>query len=322
MKVSLKTKPVSTLLYNLKKGKISLEYPIQRQTGQWTRKIQSELIDSLFREFIVPPLCFNVEEISYDLDGVQRLSVINDYINNGFSLSKDLKPVVIDGTEYIIAGKKFKQLPEELQEMLKSAPIYVYEITNATEEEIYENYRRLNNGKPLNKAQKLTVCMDVETNAAIQKIMRHPFLKKTGMTAGDFKGDNTRSIACQILMLVGKYEFTDFRAPSIEKFAYSLNDNKEETLRLIDHVLAILDELDSKIEEKIPAMKKLSIPMVVIAMDHVMGDAEREKAYLEWLAEFFENYSSNEAFLKFCGKNTASNENVMGRLNYFLNAVD
>ena len=70
MKVSLKTKTVSNLLYNLKKGKISLEHPLQRKTGQWSRKAQSELIDSLLREYIVPPLCFHVEEVTYDIDGV------------------------------------------------------------------------------------------------------------------------------------------------------------------------------------------------------------------------------------------------------------
>lgn len=69
MKVSLKTKTVSNLLYNLKKGKITLEHPLQRQTGQWNRKAQSELIDSLLREYIVPPLCFHVEEVSTILTG-------------------------------------------------------------------------------------------------------------------------------------------------------------------------------------------------------------------------------------------------------------
>jgi len=89
MKVSLKTKTVSNLLYNLKKGKITLEHPLQRQTGQWNRKAQSELIDSLLREYIVPPLCFHVEEVSYDIDGVQRLSIIDNYMKNQFETDSD-----------------------------------------------------------------------------------------------------------------------------------------------------------------------------------------------------------------------------------------
>ena len=267
MKVSLKTKTVSNLLYNLKKGKISLEHPLQRQTGQWKRQAQSELIDSLLREYIVPPLCFHVDEVTYDIDGVQRLSIIDDYMKNRFALSKHLKPIIIDEQEYIIAGKKYEQLEEELKEQLKAAQIHVYEILDATMEDIYENFRRLNNGKPLNKAQKLAVCMDVEINEAIHKIMAHPFLKKTGMTAGDFKADNTRNIACQMLILLSGQEFTDFRSPSIAKYAYSLNENKEETLELIHRVVEVLDEMDNKIEEKIPSMKKLSIPMVVVAME-------------------------------------------------------
>lgn len=322
MKVSLKTKTVSNLLYNLKKGKISLEHPLQRQTGQWKRQAQSELIDSLLREYIVPPLCFHVDEVTYDIDGVQRLSIIDDYMKNRFALSKHLKPIIIDEQEYIIAGKKYEQLEEELKEQLKAAQIHVYEILDATMEDIYENFRRLNNGKPLNKAQKLAVCMDVEINEAIHKIMAHPFLKKTGMTAGDFKADNTRNIACQMLILLSGQEFTDFRSPSIAKYAYSLNENKEETLELIHRVVEVLDELDNKIEDKIPSMKKLSIPMVVVAMEKVMDNPEKETAYLEWLKDFFDTYDSQDEYLKFCKTSTASAENVMGRLDYFLKVVE
>lgn len=322
MKVSLKTKTVSNLLYNLKKGKITLEHPLQRQTGQWNRKAQSELIDSLLREYIVPPLCFHVEEVAYDIDGVQRLSIIDNYMKNQFALSKHLKPILIDGQEHTIAGKKYEQLDEELKELLKAAQIHVYEISDATMEDIYENFRRLNNGKPLNKAQKLAVCMDAEVNEAIHKIMSHPFLRKTGMTAGDFKADNTRNIACQMLILIGGEEVTDFRSPSIEKYVRSLNEKREETLLVVNRVLEVMDELDHKIEEKIPSMKKLSIPMVVAAMEKVMGNPEKENVYLEWLKEFFEDYDSKEDYLMYCKKNTASAENVMGRLNYFLKAVE
>lgn len=322
MKVSLKTKTVSNLLYNLKKGKITLEHPLQRQTGQWNRKAQSELIDSLLREYIVPPLCFHVEEVSYDIDGVQRLSIIDNYMKNQFALSKHLKPILIDGQEHIIAGKKYEQLDEEIKELLKAAQIHVYEISDATMEDIYENFRRLNNGKPLNKAQKLAVCMDEEVNEAIHKIMSHPFLRKTGMTAGDFKADNTRNIACQMMILLGGGVVTDFHASSIEKYVRSLNERKEESLSVVNRVLEVLDELDHKIEEKIPSMKKLSIPMVVAAMEKVMENPEKENAYLEWLKEFFENYGSKEYYLMYCKKSTASAENVMGRLNYFLKAVE
>lgn len=322
MKVSLKTKTVSNLLYNLKKGKITLEHPLQRQTGQWNRKAQSELIDSLLREYIVPPLCFHVEEVSYDIDGVQRLSIIDNYMKNQFALSKHLKPILIDGQEHIIAGKKYEQLDEEIKELLKAAQIHVYEISDATMEDIYENFRRLNNGKPLNKAQKLAVCMDEEVNEAIHKIMSHPFLRKTGMTAGDFKADNTRNIACQMMILLGGGVVTDFHDSSIEKYVRSLNERKEESLSVVNRVLEVLDELDHKIEEKIPSMKKLSIPMVVAAMEKVMENPEKENAYLEWLKEFFENYGSKEDYLMYCKKSTASAENVMGRLNYFLKAVE
>ena len=79
----------------------------------------------MLREYIVPPLCFHVEEVTYDIDGVQRLSIIDDYMKNQFALSKHLEPIIIDGQERIIAGKRYEQLDEELREQLKAAQIHM-----------------------------------------------------------------------------------------------------------------------------------------------------------------------------------------------------
>ena len=76
------------------------------------------------------------------------------------------------------------------------------------------------------------------------------------------------------------------------------------------HALKVLDKLDEKIAHKMDKMKKLSIPMVVVAMDIVYGDEEKENSYLLWLKDFFENYDEQEKYLEYCGRNTDKGENV------------
>lgn len=106
------------------------------------------------------------------------------------------------------------------------------------------------------------------------------------MTKGDIKADNTRSVAYQILMLISEYEFTGFDASNIEKFCGFLNADTERNMQMIDHVIDVLDVMNEKIEEKMKNLKKLAIPMAVAAMERVVGEEEKENAYISWLQSF------------------------------------
>ena len=52
------------------------------------------------------------------IDGVQRLSTCYSYINDGFSLSKNLEPVTIGENTYEIAGKKSSKLTDIVKQFL------------------------------------------------------------------------------------------------------------------------------------------------------------------------------------------------------------
>ena len=144
---------------------------------------------------------------------------------------------------------------------------------------------------------------------------------KTGITKGDIKSDNMRKVACQILMLISGYEYTAFDQKNIEKYVEVLNSDSKESIHLIGHALDVLDKLDEKVTDKIDKMKKLSIPMVVAAMDMVYGDEAKEDAYLLWVKEFFDNYDKQEKYLEYCGRSTDKGENVRGRWEIFSQAV-
>lgn len=328
MKSSCKTRTVTSLVRDMdsKRKKIDFNHPLQRKEGQWSRFVQSILIDSLLREYIVLPTVGEIIENGLSIiDGKQRLTTTKSYINNEFSLSKKLKPVIIDGKEYDIAGKKFDKLDEEVREALMSAEMQIYELREATPEDIREMFKRLNSGKPLNKAQMAAVYLNDEIGVGIRRIMEHPFWSKTGMTAGDIKADNTRNIACQILMLISNYGYTGFDSSNIERFCAFLNSDTETNIQMIEHVIDVLNVMDEKIEDKIKDLKKLAIPMAVVAMERVIGDEEKENAYIQWLQEFFQNFNGfkeSAEYKEAWTVRTDKLENVSKRLAFFLQAVE
>lgn len=328
MKSTCKSRTVTSLVRDMdpKRNKIDFNHPLQRKEGQWSRFVQSVLIDSLLREYIVLPVCCEVVETGLStIDGKQRLTTTKSFIDNEFSLSKKLKPVTIDGKEYEIAGKKFEKLDEDVKEALLSAEMQVYELRDATPEDIREMFKRLNSGKPLNKAQMAAVYLNDEMGSGIRRIMEHPFWSKTGMTKGDIKADNTRSVACQILMLISEYEFTGFDANNIEKFCGFLNADTERNMQMIDHVIDVLDVMNEKIEEKMKDLKKLAIPMAVAAMERVVGEEEKENAYISWLQNFVKNFNEfkeTDEYKEAWTVRTDKLENVNKRLSYFLQNVE
>ena len=152
MKTSSKNRPLSWICNQYKKGNISFKHKLQRPIGQWNTKMKSLLIHSLFIGIPVNPI-YVVEEdgVIYTLDGSQRTSTCIAYINNEFSLSKDTPSItlssMVDGekvfTTYEIAGKKFKNLDEEVQQTLKdSCSLEFCTISDYTEDEVKEMFRQ------------------------------------------------------------------------------------------------------------------------------------------------------------------------------------
>ena len=95
MKVSSSNKAVQTLANKIKRENIIFTHKLQRREGVWNKHSKSLLIDSLLRGYPVNPIYTVMDEKQAVIDGVQRLSTCYSYINNGFSLSKNLEPITI-----------------------------------------------------------------------------------------------------------------------------------------------------------------------------------------------------------------------------------
>ena len=134
------------------------------------------------------------------IDGVQRLSTIRDFIDSKFALSRNLKPVVINGEEKNIAGLRFKKMDENTQEALLNSELQVYEISEYTDEDVREMFRRQNGGTALKPSQKLTNSQSKELTHLLFELSSYPFIQKV-LTPTQIKKDVDRDICREVLML-------------------------------------------------------------------------------------------------------------------------
>lgn len=321
MNISSKNKPVQTIFNQIKRGNIVLTHKLQRREGAWNKQQKSLLIDSLLRGYAVNPTYTVIEDSKQSvIDGVQRFSTLVGFMNDEFSLSKNLQPIQIGDDSFEIAGKKYSKLDEPVKDELSSAQIQVYEITEYTDKDIREMFRRLNSGKPLNTVQKMTPDMSDELCAAVSNMIEHPFFEKV-LTGAQLKSSVDMAIALEVLMLSemsNEYDFGSFSRTDREKFIQYYNDKVNADKNAI--IIQSLNKLDEVFDEdvKIP---KTSISMIIYGMYRILKDKKSTEKYIAAVKDFLENYDNNEAYIKFTKEGTANAENVKGRLDYFRNMV-
>lgn len=321
MKVSSPNKPVQTITNKIKREQILFTHKLQRPEGVWNNNQKSLLIDSLLRGYLINPTYTVLENgKQYVIDGVQRLYSIYTFINDGYRLSKNLEPIVIDEETYEIAGKKFSKLDEKVRDELSAAQLQVCEISDYTDKDVREMFRRLNSGKPLNTTQKMTPDMSDELSDAVLSIVLHPFFQKA-LTPAQLKSSVDLSIAIEILMLSeisDKYDFGSFRKDDRQKFIQYYNERVD--LEKIELIKQGLDRLDESIPEDVK-INKTTISFICYGAYRIVKDNKSFEKFMESVNNFLENYDSNDEYKAFTQQGTSSSESVKGRLEYWRNII-
>lgn len=303
----------------IKKPKIYLKHKLQRPEGQWSKKMKSLLIDSLYRHYPVPQVYAEKQNNEwYVIDGVQRLSTIRDFLTDKFSLVKSLDPVMINNEEYNISGKKFSELPEDLKSELANTELIVCELTNCTEKDIREIFARQNSGVRLNA--KLMRVVDESDNfiSVINTLSDHPFTHKV-CTGAKLKNGTSRDIFVQTMMLLlskDGNDYTNFR--NIDNF---ILNHQEDGLELTDDIAKALDMLNDSFPEKKVKIPHTSLPMVLYAGVEVLNEKKDPVEFAKKVDEFIANYNSLTKYKESLASGTSSPESVTVRFNYWKNIV-
>lgn len=325
MKAASKERTLQWINDQYSRGVISFSHKLQRPIGQWNPKMKSLLIHSLLVGFPVNPI-YTVEEngVIYTLDGSQRTSTCIEYINNKFALSKDIPDVTITTVEngepvsknYSIAGLKFKKLDEEVQKLLLSCQLEFCTLSDYTDEDVREMFRRQNSGKSLNGKQLRITKQSDQFSSLVFELANHPFMDKL-MTKAQRKNGTDRDIIIQTFMLIQtnqNEDYTSFRSKDIDSFVTDHSGSVPEDK--INSLRESMDKFNAAFESelKVPVT---SIPMMLFSGYRVTKDKKSFSKLVEIINGFLNEYENNEDYKQYVMSGTSSSENVRGRFDWW-----
>jgi len=304
----------------IEKGSITFDNPIQRPSGQWKLEDASLLIHSLLTMFV--PDVYAIQhkgEIDgkeaniYDIiDGKQRLTLINSFRNNEWSLTK-LYPVKLEtGEEYDISGLTFEQLPEEVQDAIDSYTITfrVIELEDGDDEEsiVEDIFYRLNNGKAVSREHLALVSAQKHVREFVYDIVNnhHVFKVSAHFPASSVRKSDMEMSVLQSIILAGGYEYNSFAAKDIEK-TISSNDIEDEVLQ---KVRAAFDALANVFTEK---HKKFVVKINIPPMIALLTNNDHDKAG-EFLRYYADNIKKGDEYKRYTGAGNTKKHMVQGRV--------
>lgn len=314
------------------KHTLDFSHPIQRQSGQWDgdKLKKSLLIHSILANYPVPPIyclkeAISGKDYSYSiLDGKQRLTTIFDYIDGRYPLDRETPAVVVDDITYELGGKYFTDLGMETQQDILRFKFTIYGFEDADDDLIEEIFFRLNNSTPLSKPQKSMALTGVQNASFIKSILSDRFFSEIcQFSALQRRKSDDMCTLLQSMMLLdnryGDYEFASISADETMRYAAYIKNNysEEQKERLYD----ILDYLEKVFPEKEKLLKKINIPVVMLAADTAMGkDYDPLKNiyrvgpmyFRQWFSYFFDE--CYEEYKQYCSSGSIKKEKTLKRI--------
>lgn len=153
MKLDESRPSIANLRDMLARGDLLANREYQRSPGLWPNASRSYFIDTILEGYPFPKIYFHeyldrrTKKVKTEIvDGQQRITTIDDFLNDRFALGKNSAR---------FAGKRFSDLDEDVQEVFLFYTISTDVIRDAGRAEILQMFRRMNAYTlPLNAAEK------------------------------------------------------------------------------------------------------------------------------------------------------------------------
>lgn len=219
---------IDSISKQLKKKRIRDDHILQCHSGQWKGFAKSELVSDILRgksltQIIISEEIKNGIKMQWLIDGKQRCTTLDDYLHDGFSISKNVKNYNIkyqapkvdeNGNEILnedgfidlewklfdIRGKKFSQLPEELQDIFKDRQIPVLYNMDCTKKDIADDIARFNRSRPMNKAQNGWLGLEESFAEFVENIAKMQFFQPEFVGSKYTENNNTSGAIRRIIV--------------------------------------------------------------------------------------------------------------------------
>ena len=266
----------------------SMSFSNAMQRGHvWDVGRKSKFIDSLLRNFPVPPMytvktnidapegCKKGSKVFDCIDGKQRSEAMRAFLNDEFAL---VGLDEVDGED--INGKLFSELDEDMQDNIKSYTMTVYFFTDITDDEISEMMSRLNNGKPLTGVENARI--EAKNLARVIEIANHPLFKEN-MTEASIRAYHNEDVVIKTAMQIFDEQF-ELSTKNV-KVGYKNYDFTDEQA---NRLASIFDTVKNAIDIVKDEHKKLAKTMLkktnLVGITYLVS--QNEDCDYEKLAEF------------------------------------
>jgi len=212
-------------------------YNTEFQRGEvWDLPRKQKLIDSILRGYNINTIFFRqLPDGRFEcLDGQQRLkTILKEFLNDKFPINPKI-------TLEFNRRTYFSELPESLKSKIKIYPIYTIIFYTDKDEETCKIFLRLQEGLPLNSAEKLNAMIGFFRNEIVE-LAKHPFMRKLGMK--DYRFAH-RYILAQVYLLTLRNQITDVKFRTLREIygTYKMTRPPEAVTNTIKRTINFLDK--------------------------------------------------------------------------------
>lgn len=276
------------------------DLPFQRLAGVWSSITKSNLIWSMLADSYIPAIVLLKDKVGVDdkkkdifiyniEDGQQRLTNLFSYMNDEWACHSATPTVEVDGFPYDLAGLKFSELPEELQNAISQYRFTIQCLENYTMEEAETLFYNINSGVALSAIQKSKPKMGTELIKFFSGLLEGNFFTQViNITEAQARREDDLLMLLQgALLLDNRHEAVDYKSISAANcLAYAANirgtynDDKKQMLAEVVHYL------DKAFIQKNKFLRKNNVPIVIVMAKIALEQGIEEKTFSGFVNTF------------------------------------
>lgn len=277
MKTTFKPQPIRKIFKY--RNNINLDPEFQREKV-WPEKKQQYFIDTILKKWGVPKLYLAVADADNYIcvDGKQRLIAIFSFLSNKLKLNKKFSES--DGE------KTYKNLSKNKQDIIDDYKLPIEEITNYTEEDISELFKRLQGGVSLNSGENL-MAVTGDLKNEIKKISKHNFFKNSIVLSNKRYSHFTVSAQIVFLEINGISNLSMSKLEDMLKIHKDLSNSGVHIKSKLAKIKKVLDEMEIIFPKKCPYLKNRATIVSIYLLISEIVDKKEIKPFSDKIYKFF-----------------------------------